>query len=301
MDRLPLEYSGRVIVVQCRPLEPVVYHCDALNGALATFTVLALACGAGRFLRVFDFEGNAMTHAATTIPYAGSHLGVCQLCHQRPSWKKLLYGHRVCKKCYYKFANRRQLAYLVDALLFGLIAFPLGWLIGVQLQGMVNSKLMFDLILAPISLLFSSLFIMKDGFNGQSPGRRLTDVQVLDEKSGRPISFGQSFKRNAILLVGAIPIIGGIASLIVIIIIAIQLNKGYRLGDRFARTRVIWKRYARSPVFGGDDLLCHFCGYDLTGNESGICPECGTARAEVGPTVAQVPGATQVTESRFLP
>ena len=48
------------------------------------------------------------------------------------------------------------------------------------------------------------------------------------------------------------------------------------MGDRFARTRVIWKQYARSPVFGGDGMLCHSCGYDLTGNESGICPECGT-------------------------
>ena len=80
---------------------------------------------------------------------------------------------------------------------------------------------------------------------------------------------------------GAIPVIGGFASLNVVIIIAIQLNKGYRLGDRFAKTRVIWKRHARSPVFGGDDILCYSCGYDLTGNESGICPECGTARAEV--------------------
>lgn len=220
-----------------------------------------------------------MSQVATTISYAGPQHAVCPLCHQRPVWNKSLYGHPVCKKCYYNFANRRQLAYLVDALLFALVAVPLGYLIGLPLEGMVTSELMLEVILTPVSLLFTCLFIMKDGFNGQSPGRRLTDVQVLDDASGRPISFGPSFKRNAILLVGAIPIVGGFASLIVVIIIAVQLNKGYRLGDRFAKTRVIWKRYARSPVFGGDDMLCHSCGYDLTGNESGICPECGTGRA----------------------
>ena len=31
------------------------------------------------------------------------------MCHQRPAWKKPLYGHPVCKKCYYRLANRRQL------------------------------------------------------------------------------------------------------------------------------------------------------------------------------------------------
>jgi uncharacterized RDD family membrane protein YckC len=218
-----------------------------------------------------------MSQATQTIAYAGPQLGVCRLCHERPTWKKPLYGHPVCKKCYYKLANRRQLAYLVDALLFALISFPVGYLIGLQLAGIVTSERMMEVLVTPAALLFTCLFILKDGFNGQSPGRRLTGVQVVDIVSGRPISFGQSFKRNSILLVGAIPVIGGFASLIVIIIIAIQLNQGYRVGDRFAGTRVIWKRYARSPVFGGDDLLCHSCGYDLTGNESGICPECGAA------------------------
>jgi uncharacterized RDD family membrane protein YckC len=203
------------------------------------------------------------------------------LCHQRPAWKKQLYAHPVCKKCYYRFANRRQVAYLVDSVLFALVAFPLALLIVLQLEGVVTSDLMWEVILTPISFGFTCLFILKDGFNGQSPGKRLTDVQVLDDATGRPISFGASFKRNALLLIGATPVIGGVASLIVIIIIAVQLSKGYRLGDRFAKTRVIWKRYARSRVFGGDDMLCHSCGYDLTGNQSGICPECGTGRAAV--------------------
>ena len=102
-------------------------------------------------------------------------------------------------------------------------------------------------------------------------------MQVLDDRTNQPISFGQSFKRNAILLVSNIPFVGGLASLVVIITIAIQQTRGYRIGDRYAQTRVIWKKYARSPVFGGDGGVCASCGYDLTGNQSGVCPECGAA------------------------
>jgi hypothetical protein len=32
-------------------------------------------------------------------------------------------------------------------------------------------------------------------------------------------------------------------------------------------------RFLRKPGFAG---LCLACGYDLTGNASGVCPECGT-------------------------
>lgn len=225
-----------------------------------------------------------MSQVATTIANAGPQHADCQLCHQRPASKQTLYGHPVCKKCYYRFANRRQLAYLLESLLFALVTAPIGFWIGMQLAsaGVMPDQRLFEVILWPVSLLFTSLFTMKDGFNGQSPGRRLTDLQVLDDVSGLPISFEQSFKRNAILLVGATPFVGGFAWLIVVITIAIQLNKGYRMGDRFAKTRVIWKRYSRSPVFGGDGLLCHSCGYDLTANVSGVCPECGTPR-EVKP------------------
>ena len=36
---------------------------------------------------------------------------------------------------------------------------------------------------------------------------------------------------------------------------------------------------------GGDRQpgnLCRTCGYDLTGNESGVCPECGCATKNLG-------------------
>ena len=45
---------------------------------------------------------------------------VCPLCqtakHMRRT--KLLYGTLVCKRCYYRFANMRQLANIVDAIIW---------------------------------------------------------------------------------------------------------------------------------------------------------------------------------------
>ena len=36
-------------------------------------------------------------------------------------------------------------------------------------------------------------------------------------------------------------------------------------------TYILWRRDRRKP-----EGCCQQCGYDLTGNESGVCPECGT-------------------------
>ncbi len=188
-----------------------------------------------------------------------------------------MYGHFVCKKCFYAFANRRQLGYLVDALLVGVVNFFANYALADYLGRTGSTTLAVQFVVLPMNLLLMCLFILKDGFGGQSPGKRLTDVRALDEATGQPIGFRQSFKRNSVLLFGLIPIIGGLISLGILITIATQVAGGYRLGDRFAKTKVIWKRYANSPVFGGDALACEQCGYELRGNVSGICPECGTA------------------------
>lgn len=202
--------------------------------------------------------------------------GLCPICNERPSTHKTLYGYPVCKKCLYKFANRRQVAYLVDSLLFLIPVYGVLFLLEPQLGGLAGSPALLEVFVVVFALIMNSLFIMRDGFNGQGPGKRLTGVQVIDETTGQPISFLQSFKRNWWFLLGVLPFVGNLVSLAIVITIIIQMTKGYRLGDRFARTRVIWKKYADSPVFGGKGIRCRKCGYDLTGNQSGLCPECGT-------------------------
>jgi uncharacterized RDD family membrane protein YckC len=223
-----------------------------------------------------------MTDAAQTLSYAtpGQFVGTCPLCRKRPATAKAIYGHPVCKKCFYAFANRRQLGYLVDAVLITII--NLGIVYGLQSTlGRARIDEAFRaLTVFVVSAAITCLFLLKDGFNGGSIGKKLADIQVLDERTGQPIGFGQSFKRNSVLLFGLIPYAGALLSLAIIITIAIQVAKGYRIGDRFAQTRAIWKRYAQLPIFGGDALVCDQCGYDLHGNVSGICPECGKPISE---------------------
>src|SRR4051812_18727141 len=183
---------------------------------------------------------------APPLSYAGPnmHSRPCPLCRKRPVIKKEIYGHPVCKKCFYAFANRRQLGYLIDALLFLIPSYALGYMIGLAIVAMgVTDRILFACVAAVATLPIVCLFLMKDGFRGRSLGRLATDTIVLDEHTGQPIGFVQSFKRNLVLMVGQIPIVGGFASLVVIIVIAVQVAKGYRIGDRFAQTKVIWKRY----------------------------------------------------------
>jgi len=49
----------------------------------------------------------------------------------------------------------------------------------------------------------------------------------------------------------------------------------------------LWRRSARERTRG----LCSTCGYNLTGNVSGICPECGTA---ISPATGSDPPARRV-------
>jgi uncharacterized RDD family membrane protein YckC len=218
-----------------------------------------------------------MTLIPPTISYASPQSGQCPLCQKRAIGKKAIYTHPVCKKCFYKFANRRQLGYLVDAIAFLVPNALILYLIASALAhtSVSAAGTMVLTLVAGIGL--ACVFCLRDSIDGRSPGKWLADTQVVNELDHQPISYEQSFKRNSILLLGQIPVAGGFIALVILIIITVQVGKGYRLGDRFAKTKVIWKKYEHLPVFGGDALVCLGCGYNLHGNVSGICPECGGA------------------------
>ncbi|MFB3851398.1 MAG: RDD family protein [Acidobacteriota bacterium] len=150
----------------------------------------------------------------------------CPLCG-RDKHMKLLYGHLVCRKCYYAFASRRQLAFAVDIILWvfclGIISF---------LEGLSE-----ETIRVLVYLLFP-IFCLKDGFSGFSPGKKMMGVQVVDEIIGKPVGFDPSFKRNLPLIIPLMPLI-----------VAFELPKGKRIGDGWARTRVIWKKYKDKAPF----------------------------------------------------
>lgn len=155
----------------------------------------------------------------------------CPLCGKSKHMPKgkSLYGHLVCKMCYYSFANRRQLAFAIDIILWNIffIIFA-AFIVGVKTEEQ-ESSLWFMCLL---------IFFMKDGFSGCSPGKFVVGVKAINENTGKPIGFGSSFKRNLPLLIPFMPIA-----------VAYQLCKGHRTGDKWSDSKVIWKKYANNPVF----------------------------------------------------
>ncbi len=164
----------------------------------------------------------------------------CSLCAgpDDPKKPKMIYGHLVCKKCYYSFANRRQLAFFIDSMGLRFISTFLALLIVMVLGVSTDSQGTIDSIDSVVTLIALMALFCKDGFSGYSPGKAICGVRVIDEATGEPAAFGASFKRNLPLLIPFMPIF-----------VAFQLCNGHRLGDAWSTTKVIWKKYESSPVF----------------------------------------------------
>ena len=194
---------------------------------------------------------------------------VCPICEKVRKLEKArkLYDVRVCRQCHNSLINRRQLAWIIDVFM---------WMISIALLTSFLEAAyapMFDtddpstaLVLGEVYiwLIVPLIFSFKDGFRGYSPGKWLCGVRVVDWRTREPIGFLHSFKRNLVL---CIPFAA--------LIVALQLWRGQRTGDRFAGTCVIVKKYAHRLPYDPRGVLCTNCGYDLTGNVSGRCPECG--------------------------
>lgn len=191
----------------------------------------------------------------------------CPLCGGTKRMRRplKLYGTPVCKKCYYRFASRRQFAFLIDWLLWLPISVGGGQAVdlGLSTAGM-SATTRGGTAFALFWIVLPLIFFCKDGFGGHSPGKFLMGVKVIDRKSYEPIGVAASLKRNLPLLV---PFMW--------LVVAYLLQDGRRLGDGWANSKVIWKKYAHHPVFTGLSA-CENCQYDLTANLTGVCPECGT-------------------------
>jgi len=92
-------------------------------------------------------------------------------------------------------------------------------------------------------LLQSGYFaIFEAVWNGQTPGKRLMNLRVIEE-SGRPISVYQAVARNLLRIIDSIPVLYGVA-----IISALVSAKSKRLGDYVAGTVVV---HEKAPVLDG--------------------------------------------------
>jgi len=167
----------------------------------------------------------------------------CPICGQtKKPLKKKLYDYDICKKCWSKFANRRQLAFFVDVMLYRIAVFgvTLVILVGLESAGPMPPAAL-NGIDAIVTLGGIALFVSKDIFHGQSLGKMLTGVRVIDRVTGEPTGWSQSIKRTLPTLIPIVPLV-----------MAVQLGKGPRWGDKWARSKVIWLKYAESPVFASE-------------------------------------------------
>jgi len=90
------------------------------------------------------------------------------------------------------------------------------------------------------------LFLLQSGYfaifeaiwNGQTPGKRLTHLRVIQD-SGRPITVYEAVARNLLRVIDSLPVLYGVA-----IISALLSTKSKRLGDYVAGTVVVHEKPA---------------------------------------------------------
>ena len=197
----------------------------------------------------------------------------CTLCRRirKPQAFRPLYGAMVCRRCRNGFAARRQLAFIFDWVLWNLVS-TAALFAGLFLLVSASQDSQADVaifLVVGVFVVAPLVFFLKDGFSGYSPGKAICGVRVINLATNRPAGFIASAKRNLILFVPAMPFV-----------VAFYLVPGERIGDGWADTRVIWRKYADHPVFTGVETpRCTVCRYDMTGNTTGVCSECGTSVA----------------------
>ncbi|HZR27640.1 MAG TPA: RDD family protein [Terriglobales bacterium] len=179
---------------------------------------------------------------------------ICSICDaslDMDTSGKRLYGYNVCGTCHSSFAMKRAFAYILDTVLFCIVAVPLtffilllsgisGAAVGAATHNDNSAGNMAVLVFFACLFGLLFLFIAKDGFAGHSPAKAILGLQVIDDLSGRPCNFWDSFQRN---LPPQIPLVQWY------ILYQLLQYDGRRLGDGWSRTKVIWKPYRDKAPF----------------------------------------------------
>lgn len=207
-------------------------------------------------------------------PYDARFLS-CPIClDPRPMgiYARRLYDGWVCRDCASSFATRRAVAYVIDCTILLMLVFVAslftsfasipGWSAIVALNLNIANYISYAVIHVG--------FAMKDSIRGKSPGKHFSNLTVVDEETRQPVGFAQSLKRNLWMVVPCLWMIA-----------AFQMRRGHRLGDRWAKTRVIWDHHRDDPPFEDREGVCLNCNYDLSGAPGRRCPECGEERRSI--------------------
>jgi|SRR5579859_1606176 len=156
----------------------------------------------------------------------------CPLCGItiRLGWHvKVLYGQYVCTGCSRSLWMRRVLAHLIDDFVFVIVLPMIGIILLLRLGAMDWLGILFALMVLR--------YLFRDA-KWLSVGKLMTGIEVIDTRNAKPAKFVGSLKRNLPLLIPFVPIV-----------IAFQMQEGPRLGDGWAHTRVILKKYHDKELF----------------------------------------------------
>lgn len=122
-------------------------------------------------------EGIVMPTSPTTATEESAVLQ-CPLCERvpkKPKKCKPLHGRLVCPKCRNAFASRRQLAFVIDTVIWELLAmaplYYMGLIPGLNPTGFSIPSGAVGPVEIFFSYVFPLTFYFKDGFSGQSPGK----------------------------------------------------------------------------------------------------------------------------------
>jgi len=110
---------------------------------------------------------------------------------------------------------------------------------------LIAGKLRWTLFRLFIPFLPAIYFTLKDSFKGKSFGKLIFGLTTFNLDRNRPADMVDSFLRNAIFAIVAIPFLGWLAFLIFVFITGIQifLGRSQRIGEGFAHTRVIEDKF----------------------------------------------------------
>jgi uncharacterized RDD family membrane protein YckC len=144
----------------------------------------------------------------------------------------------MCNTCYWQYVWKRLSAAGIDMALVALGIVGISVFSYVWLGGNPDPALEDTLINVQLLVLFICILV-RDSFNGCSPGKAWAGLQVVDVQTGIPGGVWKSIKRNIHFWV----------PLLVPLEIILIMTSGSRLGDRTAHTQVIWGKYRDKPPF----------------------------------------------------
>jgi uncharacterized RDD family membrane protein YckC len=126
------------------------------------------------------------------------------------------------------------IVFIPASLVLGLAGIGMGGGVG----GMALDSWLFNAI---TSLLWFGYYVYFESTSGATLGKKLLNLRVV-AADGSPPSTEAAAKRNVWMLFGIVPIVGGLAQFVAVIVIAVTINSGaHNRGkhDEFAGTGVL--------------------------------------------------------------